>query len=65
MHDHPRPRLDTPLLPHERAQQLLLPELVVDPPEQGDLLSALAARLDMSQETAAAAAAALAPTASR
>ncbi len=59
MHDHPKPRCDMQLSPYERAQQLLLLELVVDPPPEGDLFSALASRLDMSPETVAAAACAL------
>jgi hypothetical protein len=59
MQDHPRPSGADPLPPIERAQQLLLLELVVDPPVEGDRIPHLASRLNVTAATLTMAAAAL------
>jgi DNA-binding IclR family transcriptional regulator len=61
MHDHRSPRL--PVAPHgaagHEAQRVLLLELVIDPPDAGEELGALARRLDLPSTTLAAALGAL------
>lgn len=59
MHDHPSPGGHPAEDPFERAQQLLLLELVVDPPAAGDRIFDLASRLGLSAELASSAVAEL------